>query len=41
MSDKEIDVLDMMIKALNEHEKKLDDLIHKFEKALKIIEDNS
>ena len=32
------DSLDLLIKFLNEHEKKLDDLIYRFEKALEIIE---
>ncbi len=32
-------VLDMVIKVLTEHEKKIDDLIDRFEKALEIIEE--
>ena len=34
----EIDVLDMIIDVLNEHEKKIDALIRRFEEALEIIE---
>ena len=33
-----IDVLDMIIKILTEHEKKLDELVERFEKAVEEIE---
>lgn len=38
MSSSEIDVLDMIIKILTEHEKKIDELIERFEKAVEEIE---
>ena len=34
-----IDVLDLMITVLKEHEKALDDIVHRFEKALDRAED--
>ena len=33
-----LDALDMVINVLNEHEKKIDELIERLEKAIEIIE---
>lgn len=39
MSHNKVDIIDLIIQTLQEHEKKLDDLLERLERVTKLLED--